>query len=212
MTPSKNTIKTNAKFAQEVYKSFLNRKHGIGSCCGVELDRYYTKKENCDLAHRILDGYCMAEPVIPVPPDCPVECIEGSYATAYFNLISISYPIITVDPPDTFINITSSLLPTPYQYGVDRSQVYSFSSTADLFVFLEDFNQILANNLIPFTLTFTETIPGAMGYGLVLTSNDKTNIYNDITMNIELTNLGSAEDYYDLNFESTISGGVVSTC
>lgn len=67
MIPSKNTIKTNVKFAQEVYKSFLNRKHGIGSCCGVELDRYYTKKENCDLAHRILDGYCMAEPVIPVP-------------------------------------------------------------------------------------------------------------------------------------------------
>jgi hypothetical protein len=211
MIPSKNTISTNAKFAQEVYKAFLNRKHGIGSCCGVELDRYYTKKENCDLAHRILDGYCMAEPVIPIAPDCPVECIEGSYATAYFNLIGLSYPIITVDPPSTYINITSSLLSVPYQYEVDRSQVYSFSS-ADISVFIQDFNETLVDDLIPFTLSFTETIPGAMGYGLVLTSNDKTNIYNDITMNIELTNLGSAGDYYDLNFESTISGGVVSTC
>lgn len=210
MIPSKNTIKTNVKFAQEVYKSFLNRKHGIGSCCGVELDRYYTKKENCDLAHRILDGYCMAEPVIPVPPDCPVECIEGSYATAYFNLIGLSYPIDITAPTSylTFIfngNVIG-------QITINRSLYYSFSDPTNLLPFIDNCNQQLLFNLIPLTLSFAETIPGAMGYGFVLTTNDKTDTYNNTIASIQLNNLGSSGDYYDLNFESTISGGVVSTC
>ena len=212
ITPSRNTIKTNTKFAQEVYKAFLKRKHGIGSCCGEELDRYYTKKENCDLAHRYLDGYCMAEPIIPTPPDCPVECIEGSYATAYFNLISLSYPIINTDPPLSNIYIGSSSLPIEYGFQIDRSSVYSFSNPDTLETFITDFNNYLITYLVPFTLSFTETIPGAMGYGLVLTSNEKTNIYNDITMNIQLTNLGTPGNYYNFYLESPITGGVISTC
>lgn len=51
-----------------------------------------------------------------------------------------------------------------------------------------------------------------MGYGFVLTTNDKTDTYNNTIASIQLNNLGSSGDYYDLNFESTISGGVVSTC
>jgi hypothetical protein len=210
ITPSKNTIKTNAKFADEVYKWFLNRKHGIGSCCGVELDRYYTKKENCDLGNRILDGYCMPTPVIPVPPVCPVECVEGSYATAYFNLLSLAYPI-DLTAPTSYISLTfNGTFIT--QFTVDRSQYYSFSDPATLSVFIDTCNQQLDFNLIPFTLSFAQTIPGAMGYGLVLTSDDKTNIYNDLVANIDFTNLGEPGNYFDFDLDSTINGGVISTC
>jgi len=64
------TININTKFASEVYKYFLNRKYGIGRCCDDELERYYTKKENCDLKDRILPDYCQEEIVPPTPPDC----------------------------------------------------------------------------------------------------------------------------------------------
>lgn len=64
------TISINKKFASEVYKYFMNRKFGIGRCCDDELEKYYTKKENCDLKHRILADYCQPEIVAPTPPDC----------------------------------------------------------------------------------------------------------------------------------------------
>ena len=212
ITPSKNTIKTNAKFADEVYKWFMNRKHGIGSCCGVELDRYYTKKENCDLGNRILDGYCMPTPVIPVPPVCPVECVEGSYATAYFNLLSLAYPIITVDPPASSINFQIFNI-TALTFNIDnRNVVYAFSDPATLEPFITTVNDIYSANSIPLTLSFAESIPGAMGYGLVLTSNDKTDVYNDLVFSIQLINLGEPGSYYDFNLDSTMNGGVISTC
>lgn len=206
MNPSKNTIKTNAKFAQEVYKWFLNRKHGIGSCCGVELDRYYTKKENCDLGNRILDGYCMPEPVIPLPPDCPVECIEGANATAYLNLISL---VATSNESSITLSIANIF---SYTYPIS-SFPYSFSNPNTLEPFITLVNTYFIDNLIPFTLSFTETIPGAMGYGLVLTSNDETNAYNDLILSCQIGNLGNIEGgYYDFNLDSTMSGGITSTC
>ena len=211
ITPSRNTIKANTKFAQEVYKWFLNRKHGIGSCCGVELDRYYTKKENCDLGNRILDGYCMPEPVIPVPPDCPVECIEGSYATAYFNLLSLVFLPATTIPPYSHIVLTFNGIQI-IEYDVDRSSIYSFSNQAHLSEFIQDCNQELINNSIPFTISFAESIPGAMGYGLVLTSIDQTNIYNDLIAHISIGYLCDESCWYEFELDSTISGGVISTC
>lgn len=210
ITPSKNTIKTNAKFAQEVYKWFLNRKHGIGSCCGVELDRYYTKKENCDLGNRILDGYCMPEPVIPVPPVCPVECVEGSYATAYFNLLSLVLP---ADPTAPSSGITLSIPSVfSFSYTIDRNITFSFSDPDDLQDFISLVNDYFISILFPFTLSFAATIPGAMGYGLVLTSNDKTNIYNDLVLNINIGVFGGNVVFDYFNLDSPITGGVISTC
>ena len=213
MTPSKNTIKTNAKFADEVYKWFLNRKHGIGSCCGVELDRYYTKKENCDLGDRILDGYCMPEPIIPVPPVCPVECVEGSYATAYFNLLGVVFVPNNISslPPFSHIVLTFNGIQI-IEYDIDRNSTYSFSNPVQLSDFIQECNQQLINNSIPFTLSFTETIPGAMGYGLVLTSNSQTNSYNDLIAKLSIGYLGTEVDWNILNLDSTINGGVISTC
>jgi hypothetical protein len=51
-----------------------------------------------------------------------------------------------------------------------------------------------------------------MGYGLVLTSDEKTDIYNDLVANIEITNLGEPGSYYDFSLDSTINGGIISTC
>ena len=204
------TIFINTKFASEVYKYFLNRRYGIGRCCDDELDRYYTRKENCDLGERILPGYCEEEIIIPTPPDCPVECIEGSYATAYFNLITLFYPI-DLTAPTSLITLTfNDILIT--QFSVDRSLYYSFSDPATLSTFIDTCNQQLIVNLIPFTLSFAERIPGAMGYGLVLTSDDKDIIYNGLVANIEITNLGNPGSYYDFSLDSTINGGIISTC
>ena len=211
MTPSKNTIKTNAKFADEVYKWFLNKKHGIGSCCGVELDRYYTKKENCDLGNRILDGYCMPTPVIPVAPVCPVQCVEGSYATAYFNLLSLYFPAATTIPPYSHIVLTFNGLEI-IVYDIDRSIDFYFSDPVQLSDFIQECNQELINNSIPFTISFAESIPGAMGYGLVLTSNSQTNSYNDLIAHISIGYLCDESCWYEFELDSTISGGIISTC
>jgi hypothetical protein len=66
----KKTININTKFASEVYKYFLSRRYGIGRCCDDELDKYYTKKENCDLSDKILPNYCQEEVIPPTPPVC----------------------------------------------------------------------------------------------------------------------------------------------
>ena len=206
------TIFINTKFASEVYKFFLNKKYGIGRCCDDELERYYTKKENCDLGERILPVYCEEPVIIPEPPVCdPPLCDEGAFGTAYFNLLSFSYPIITVDPPDTTINFQIPSL-ISLSYGVDRNVAISFNSYEDTLEFITVVNDLFILNSIPLTLSFTETIPGAMGYGFVLTTNDKTDTYNNIVASIELTNLGTPGDYYDFNLESTINGGRISTC
>lgn len=71
MVSQKKVTEINVMFAREVYKYFLKRRYGIKGCCGNDLDRAYTKKENCDLALRFIEGYC-EDPVTPItPPVCP---------------------------------------------------------------------------------------------------------------------------------------------
>lgn len=63
------TLDINTRFSREVYRFFLKKKHGVGSCCTNELPKMLVKKELCDLQKMILPEYCQEEEII-VPPPC----------------------------------------------------------------------------------------------------------------------------------------------
>jgi hypothetical protein len=212
----KKTIFINTKFASEVYKVFLERKYGIGRCCDDELDRYYTQKENCDLGKRILPVYCEEPVTPPEPPVCPPVCDEGAFGTAYFNLLGIRYDQLDEPWPVSTVTLNFPGL-VSFTVDIPRDQIINFYNQDDVQFIVDAFNAALLANNPPITILEvsylnSDEFPGTLGYGFVVSTTEKTDIYNDLIV-IELTFVGHGDGNQDpIDLILQIKNGRVSTC